>query len=226
MNTLDRTIVIDAEVVMRQLLRCRTMKPCFKFPLNKEQAKTFLLGAVKAEVVYRHHEFKDSDELQMQLDKMAEWLTCGNGKFGMLLCGGCGNGKSTLMKALQQSINFLHIQNQLTGTEYSMRIVDAKTITYFCKTNYKQWEILANSEMLAIDDLGVEAVDVLDYGNIISPVVDLLIRRYEGQLFTIITTNLTPPEISKRYGERIADRLREMMERIVFANNSFRDDKS
>lgn len=211
---------------MRQLLRRRNMKSRFRFPMSTEQTKAVLLGAVKAEVAYRQGEFRDCEELQMQLDKMAEWLTCERGKIGMLLCGGCGNGKTTLMKALQQSINLLNIRNGLTGTVYGMRIVDAKTITYLCKTNYKRWEEIANAEMLGIDDLGVEAVEVMDYGNIISPVVDLLVRRYEAQLFTVITTNLTPPEISKRYGERIADRLREMMGRLVFANNSYRDGKS
>lgn len=61
--------------------------------------------------------------------------------------------------------------------------------------------------MLAIDDLDTEPVEVMDYGNIITPVINLLTKRYEAHLFTIVTTNLYPKEIHKRYGDRIADRL-------------------
>ena len=52
--------------------------------------------------------------------------------------------------------------------------------------------------------------------------VDLLTRRYDKQLFTIITTNLTPQEIRAKYGDRIADRFNEMMVKIVFENPTYR----
>ena len=76
--------------------------------------------------------------------------------------------------------------------------------------------------MLSIDDLGVEPSEVLDYGNVLSPVIELLSRRYNAQLFTIVTTNLTPKQIREHYGERIADRFNEMFERIVFENSTYR----
>lgn len=77
--------------------------------------------------------------------------------------------------------------------------------------------------MLAIDDLGIEERDVHSYGNVMSPIVELLTYRYDKQLFTIISTNLTPPEIRAKYGDRIADRLNEMMVKIVFAAPSYRN---
>jgi DNA replication protein DnaC len=42
------------------------------------------------------------------------------------------------------------------------------------------------------------------------------------QLFTIITTNLTPAEIREKYGDRIADRMNEMMVKIIFNNPTYR----
>ena len=80
-------------------------------------------------------------------------------------------------------------------------------------------------DLLIIDDLGTEPREVMDYGNITNPTVDILTRRYENQLFTIISTNLTPPDFSQVYGERIADRMREMMEKIPFNNYSYRSIK-
>lgn len=76
--------------------------------------------------------------------------------------------------------------------------------------------------MLAIDDLGVEPVETQAYGNIYYPVIDVLTKRYDKQLFTMITTNLTPAEIRDKYGERIADRLNEMMAKIIFRNETYR----
>ena len=61
--------------------------------------------------------------------------------------------------------------------------------------------------------------------NIITPVIDLLTKRYEAQLFTIVTTNLDPKDIRKRYGDRIADRLNEMMAKIVYRNPTYRMDE-
>ena len=47
-------------------------------------------------------------------------------------------------------------------------------------------------DVLGLDDLGTEQSEVLDYGNVYTPVIDLLTKRYVEQFFTIITTNLTP----------------------------------
>ena len=65
----------------------------------------------------------------------------------------------------------------------------------------------------------------VDYGNVYTPVIDLLTKRYEEQLFTIITANLTPQQIREHYGDRIADRLNEMVKKIVFNNATYRTDK-
>ena len=94
------------------------------------------------------------------------------------------------------------------GACYGLTIVDALHIAQLCKSNHTKYHLeLAQNEMLAIDDLDTEPVEVMDYGNIITPVINLLTKRYEAHLFTIVTTNLYPKEIHKRYGDRIADRL-------------------
>ena len=42
------------------------------------------------------------------------------------------------------------------------------------------------------------------------------------QLYTMFTTNIVPKKIKDRYGERIADRLREIMYIIPFTNQTYR----
>lgn len=95
-------------------------------------AYNYLLTACMAEVEYRHREFVYNDEVKSQLNQMAHWLTSDNSKFGILLCGECGNGKSTMLKAFQQLLNLLEIPNPNDNSRYGIRIVDAKFIAQLC----------------------------------------------------------------------------------------------
>ena len=146
-------------------------------------------------------------------------------KFGVMMCGTCGNGKTTLLYTLQSAINDLHRRDHFAflGREFriGLMIVDAKDITEIAKDldDLKQYR---NHPMLAIDDLGKEPTEVLNFGNVVSPVVDLLEYRYNRQMFTVVTTNLTPKEIKEKYGARIADRFNEMLEVIRFQDISYR----
>ena len=174
---------------------------------------------------YRHRTFCSNEDVEKQLHDMASWLTSPSSSFGILLCGGCGNGKSTMLKAFQQILNYLRISKPYNDGTYGIQIVDAKYIAYLCKNNYEAYRKLISVEMLGIDDLGTEPTEVMDYGNVYTPVIDLLTKRYEEQLFTIITTNLTPQQIRGHYGDRIADRLNEMGKKIGFHNGTYRIDK-
>ncbi|WP_278489208.1 MULTISPECIES: hypothetical protein [Prevotella] len=202
------------------------MKPRFRLSMSAEQAYDCLLAATMAEVEFRHRSFYENDYSKSQLQQMANWLTSGSSKFGILLCGECGNGKSTLLKAFQQLLNYLAIPNPNGQGNYGIQITDSKYIAYLGRTDYPAFIRLSQKDMLGIDDLGTEPQEVMDFGNVVTPVIDLLTKRYDEQLFTIITTNLTPKQIRKCYGDRIADRLNEMVEKIVFNNATYRADKS
>lgn len=185
------------------------------------QAKDSMKAAAMAEVERRKRKFVDSEALDKQLNQMAEWLTTNDHRFCLLLCGKCGNGKSTLVKALQSLLNLLGLRDEY-GNTVGFGIVDAREIVWICKERHQEWRNLIQRKMLAIDDLGTEPVEILEYGNHMIPVIDMLYKRYDEQYFTIITTNLTPTEIRKMYGDRIADRLNEMAFCIVFENDTYR----
>lgn len=185
------------------------------------QAKDSMKAAVMAEVERRQMKFAENEALDKQLSLMAEWLTTNDHRFCLLLCGKCGNGKSTLVKAFQNLLNLLGLRDEY-GNTIGFSIVDAREIAWMCRDRHQEWRALSRRNMLAIDDIGTEPVEIQDYGNHLNPVIDLLYKRYDEQLFTIITTNLTPKEIRERYGERIADRLNEMAFRIVFDNDTYR----
>lgn len=183
------------------------------------------MAAIATEVENRQRTLDINEGLQKRVGKMASWLTNGHGKQGMLLCGGCGNGKTTFIKAFQSLLNLLHVRNFYDNTIYGMRFMTAKDIVALYRTNFKAWRDLANCTMLAIDDLGCEPTEIMDFGNVSNPIIDLLSIRYEEQLFTIISTNFKASDIRTKYGDRIADRLNEMVKRIYFDNDSYRTDE-
>lgn len=186
--------------------------------MTPKQAFDILLSAYEAEVEYRHREFIKDNAIS-NIQKVANYLTSENPKFGILLCGKCGNGKTTMIYAFQLALNYLSGIHILDGNE--IRIMDAKDINLESK-DPKIFLSIKSSDMLGVEDMGREATEVLDFGNVLNPVIDLLEYRYNNQLFTFITTNLTPKEIREKYGKRIADRFNEMMDVIVFENETYR----
>lgn len=192
--------------------------------MTVQQASDCLQAAIMLEVESRNRIFDMTKALTDRISQMAMWLTNGDGKFGMMLCGTCGNGKTTFLKALRTLLNRLQVLNDYDNSTYGLRIATSKEIVQLYKTNYENWRKLCRYSMLAIDDLGCEPTELVDYGNVSNPIIDLLSIRYDEQLLTLISTNMTPVEIRNKYGDRIADRLNEMMERITFDTPSYRTD--
>ena len=238
---INETNMINVEAVKSQLLLQKTSKARFKWPLSQKQAEDLLMTAYKVQVENRNMSFIDDHKTNDNISKVAKHLVNPK-KFGLMLCGTCGNGKTTLMYAIQSAtamlskagafnVKILEKQKTMSGeyvdrwNEYenkiSINIIHVKEIIAKSK-DFREMENLKNKPYLGIDDMGVEPKEVLDYGNVCNPVLELLEYRYDRQLTTFITTNLTPREIEEHYGVRLADRLREMIEKVVFSDGSYR----
>lgn len=194
--------------------------------MSQKYAEDLLLAAYMAEVEYRQTAFVDDSRTRNNIAKVAGHLVNPK-KFGLMLAGTCGNGKTTLMNAIQSATSWLS-KNKLFGKDefgddikMCITIVPAKDIIARCK-DFHDIESLKKTPYLGIDDMGTEPIEVMDYGNICNPVIDLIDYRYNRQLTTFVTTNKTPNELRDRYGVRIADRFREMIEQVVFEDGSYR----
>lgn len=216
------------------LRKGRTMTGRFRLPMLEEQAYEYLLAAYIMEVQLRYRRFIYNGFVEEQLKQVANCLTANTAKFGIVLCGGCGNGKTTMLKALQNLVRRLEIlkpnlspnAGHSSDNYYSFTIVNAMQIVQIRKTDYNKFCKLAEADMLGIDDIGTEPAEVQDYGNFMYPIKELLAMRYDAQLFTVFTTNLEPKEIRQRYGDRIADRLNEMMTKVVYRNLTYRTENA
>lgn len=210
-------IKCSVDELKRHLLAQRTTKERFRLALTQADAEQLLTAAYQAEVEYRHRAYVSDSCTEDNIRKVAAFLTGDSSKFGLIFLGTSGNGKTTLLKAIQQSMNFLSKQGMC---DEGVVIVDAKDAAGV--RDAKERHTMRSRPILAIEDMGREPTEVLDYGNVLNPIIDLLEYRYDEQLFTIITTNLNPSEIRTKYGARIADRFNEMFERVIFQNQTYR----
>lgn len=233
-NKKKKTLEINMQRVgalLPSITRQKTTVGRFRFNLSSQEALDLITTFYCAEVNNRHRKVNLDKTTSDNLIALAEFITNQHPKFGLMFCGTVGNGKTTLMKAFQGCINYLDRINHFSflddpkyGTRFTpqMRIVDVREILRTAKEDPKVYDTLKNFNILGIDDLGKEPAEIMDFGNILSPVIDLIEYRYDKQLFTVITTNLVGKEIRAKYGDRIADRFNEMLFLIVFKNSTYR----
>lgn len=202
----------------------RPLREVFNIP----GSKAVLEDLYKEEVRLRNREYIPDERLARCIEQCGAWMEDAHSTFGLLLSGNPGNGKTTMVRALRQLITLSEQPDPVETDFYGMpdvaylNVVSALELTALYSRNPSEYARLKNSGLLAIDDLGVEAVDVKYYGNIVSPITEVLCHRYEASLVTIVTTNLANSQIKERYDMRISDRFNEMMTSVGFPNVSFR----
>lgn len=159
---------------------------------------------------------KSSEEL---CTRLAEWLYGRRRRNSLLIKGGVGTGKTTLVEALYETLRILTDHDVWTAIK--MR-VKAYQLNDEDKLQNGLIDLLSESKGLIIDDLGSESPIVKIYGSEIHPMEQVVKRRSDAQLPTIITTNLSLEAVEKQYNShRMADVLAEYDQMIV-NGNSFR----
>ena len=212
----------DVESLSRLLKAGRVSTERFSLDIPLEDAVNSVYSAVVSVVELRGGKFLDGSHAHQQIFEVARWLTDPNGKTGLYLCGLYGNGKTTMAKALALLISRLtEIENGYRERKV-MRFITAKEICRIFVADMKEYRGLFDEEMLIIDDLGTEPREILQYGNPCTPVIDLIYERYDKRLMTVVTSNLQGDDIEKTYSAKMRDRFREMLQSVVFKNESYR----
>lgn len=204
----------------REILQRKPLEQRFKIDRYVEDVPAMLRECYIDEVVRRGFTFKDDEATAEHLNKAAKWIV-GNFKPGLLLYGSVGNGKTTLIKSIRRLIGLLY-DSAYINERKGIATVSALELANIAKEENGRFEILQKAELLAIDDVGVEPSIIKVWGNEISPFVDTIYYRYDRQLFTLMTSNLSEEQLREKYGERIADRFTEMFDKIHFGNRTYR----
>ena len=192
----------------------------FRLPLHSEKdACNALHKSMIAETRRKGRQLDMNEDYLKQVREVAQWLY-NQQTSGLLICGKVGNGKTATMDAVIALYTLGDFFDN--GIKIGFKRLDALALTDIYNESRDEFQAAKRCPMLAIDDLGCENVNVQKFGNETSPITELIAYRYQEQKLTIITTNLTSDMIRERYGERIADRLKEMMTMVIFRNKSYR----
>lgn len=186
----------------------RTEKFPVPLPESQERMAGMLLGAYGAVVMSRDMDLQMDDATVSKVEKVVKWMYESRRR-GLLLCGTLGNGKTTMLRAIRN----------LIGTK--VVYLEAQAVYDHFRKN-QCFPDIPGDAVLLIDDLGVEPPTYNDFGEIRYPLTELLMRRYKGNLTTVIATNKTFEQIGETYGDRLQDRMREMFAVIKYVEPSYR----
>lgn len=146
-------------------------------------------------------------------------LSCDASEVLIALSGrpGCGKTTAAAWWLLQARDRIPYV------TTSKARFVAATTLARWPKYDEGRMDQLLRCRALVIDDLGVEYGD--KNGAFSSMLDEVINSRYAATLPTLITTNLSSSEFKDRYGERIADRIRESGRFVAVKGESLRGAK-
>lgn len=143
----------------------------------------------------------------------------GDLKKGIMLMGKYGCGKTIIMQAITEMYNTVihsfHIQRPLLKF---IKSSDLQNILKEKPTN------VFSRRPLVIDEFGREPKQVMDFGNIKSPMIELLCERYDNGAWTHGTSNFTLETLcsENQYGKMTGDRLKSMFNFIELKGESRR----
>jgi len=165
---------------------------------------------------------------QREIDKRVLGICCmfltnQDTRTSMLLYGTPGTGKTTFMKSMWMTVGFLY-RDEISKREMRIKYIKASDLGALLKQDKDGYKEVKGATCLFIDDLGFngESELVNDYGVKARPIEDIIEHRYDRQLLTVCTTNLTSGEIRDKYGERIYSRICETFSMVGVAGQDFR----
>ncbi len=158
-------------------------------------------------------------------------LIMNNQRWGLFIRGVVGNGKTTAVNALKNTINGLIDEHYFKTSEVFdwdwMRVVNARQMInlYITNREEKRFDAIRDSRWLVIDDVALDPAEIMLYGTKFYPFLELMDYRYERRLPTVIVSNLKESELKEKYNdERFGDRFDEMFNATTFRDHSFRNE--
>lgn len=187
-------------------------------------------------------DFKPSEKFEKLVKNVGKYLLSNHGLLdsskGLLLMGGVGTGKSSILKAVQtfyskleEAITNLYLENDIKPTHSASDLIsrlkekrgwgntlrmpsfvecNELSLNQLYNPNLEEVKAIAKQNYVILDDMGRDQI-AQSYGNSMDPILAILDLRYNNRMLTHISTNLNEEGIKKRYGVRMLSRLSEVI---------------
>lgn len=175
---------------------------------KRREKTTFIVDKYNEKVIQQLY-------LYLRIDERFE----GDLQKGIMLMGKYGCGKSIILESIVEMYNTiireLHIQRPL------LKFIKSTDLLETLKEKSIKLFVL---QPLVIDEFGREPKQIMDFGNLRSPVIELLCERYDNGAWTHGTTNFTFDTLygENQYGRMTGDRLKSMFNFIELKGDSRR----
>jgi DNA replication protein DnaC len=198
----------------------------FSFPFGYEDYKALLCQSANVILEQRreNNRFVIDEKNEPVIRQLFLYLNSdrdfsGDVQKGILLVGKYGSGKTLILQAMAGMYNTiirtLHLQRPLLTFLKSSQLLEI----------LKEKPVRSFSCMpLIIDELGREPKQIMDFGNLRSPVIELLCERYDRGAWTHGTSNFTFETLSleNQYGKMTGDRIKAMFNFLELKGESRR----
>jgi len=139
------------------------------------------------------------------------WPKVSKNGTGLIFSGRAGSGKTHLACSIAWSVIEQGGSAQFATVAEVMRQIKSSFSKDSATTEQEQIDHFSNIQLLILDEVG------MDYGTDFNKalIFEILNKRYENMLPTILLTNLDAPALVEYMGERLIDRMREGGGRMV-----------
>jgi len=205
--------------------------------IHQSFKKYFILVANKMLEKREERKFEIDDHNEFATDFFTAYFSdekklkeMGGKKYkGIFIYGGIGTGKSLLFEILEEVYklqkNPLYRIRTIHTIELAEKVISELSRPNQLAPNDKSIFLKNKSGTIHFEDLGAER-KINHFGNSIEVMSDLIQLRYliskNSYCKTFITSNLSPNDVHKRYGDRVYDRMFEMFNFIEMTGKSRR----
>lgn len=186
--------------------KCHCLK---KFSVNmlysNSNINKYLASVDFSQVSDKYYEGKDLESFKDTYQKAQNFVNTFNTDFkNLVIYGTVGSGKSLISACIAKSLIEAEHSVLYFSASALMDLFSKYTFDYKSRQDlYSAYSDIFECDLLIIDDLGTEQVNSFS----ITTLFTCLNERYLNKKSTIISTNLSPKDLSTTYTERIYSRL-------------------